>query len=742
MDAMDRYFIERKYHDPEQPFNAFKRRAYHGIGYLEDSGLDDEQLKMGLQALALEGLPHPVARAKALAYLMDNSRLYINEHDYFVGLYSLDRLADPVTFKVWEKEAKALRDPELLQLEKDLNTSGAVIFWPDYDHVVPDWQALMALGIPGLRKRAADYCRQHEEAGSMTPEKMAFFRGIDIQYAAMERLCRRFADTAGTLHFPKAEKIARCMENLSVGAPTDIYEAMQLIYLYFIVSECIDSYQVRSLGNGLDRTLLPFYERDLQSGKYTRQEIRQFLAYFMLQWSAIGNYWGQPFYLGGTTRDGESRYNDLSMDILEVYDSLEIYNPKIQLKLSKNTPDPILRKAFDMIRRKNASLVFCCEPGMVKAVMGYGATEEEAWDFDIRGCYETGVRGDEVSTAAGHINAAKAVEYVFTRGYDRYAKKQLGVDTGDLEKFQSFEDFYSAFLKQWGNLMEKSLACSMEAERYLSFVNPSAMYSATVQTSLERGEDGYGGGVRFNNTAVQNCAFASAVDSLMAVKKAVFEHREISLADLAKVLENNWQGHELLRRKIMRMPEKYGSGQPETDALARDMSRFFLARIAGVPNSRGGVHKAILHSARAYITQGVTTGALPDGRLAGTELSKNADPVAGMEKQGVTGLLRSAVQMYPEKYGEAFCLDVMLHPSALAGDNGFAVFKGLLFMYLQNHGQAVQFNLFDTDTLLDAQKNPDKYKSLQVRVCGWNVLWNDLTKDEQDAYILRSENLQ
>ena len=742
MQPLDRYFIERKYHDPEQPFNAFRRRAYHGIGYLEETGLDDAALQAGLEQLPLEGLPHSVARATALAYVMDNSRLYVNEHDYFVGLYGLDRLADPVTFKKWEKESKALRKPELVALDRDFNQSGAVIFWPDYDHVVPDWDALMALGIPGLRRRAAEYCRKHEQSGNMTAERRAFFESIDIQYAAIERLLVRFAETAEKLDFPKAKAIAKCMRNLSAGAPGDFYEALQLMYVYFIVSECIDSYQVRSLGSGLDRTLLPFYEKDLQSGRYTKEQLREFLEYFLLQWSAIGNYWGQPFYLGGTNMDGSTRYSDLSMEILEVYDGLEIYNPKIQLKLSQSTPRHVLQKAFRMVRRKNASLVFCCEPGMIKAIMGYGATYEEAVDFDIRGCYETGVRGDEVSTGAGQINAAKAVEYVFTRGFDRSISKQVGLDTGDVENITSFEVFYGAFLEQWGYLIEKSMEISMDAERYLAFVNPSAMYSATVERCLKKGEDGYGGGVGFNNSALQCCAFASAVDSLMAVKKLVFTENLLTLSQFAQVLEQNWEGYDALRRKVMALPDKYGCGQPETDKLAAKMSRFFIEKVSGVPNSRGGVHKGLLHSARAYIEQGKTTGALPDGRIAGTELSKNADPVAGMEKQGVTAMMASALAMYPAEYTEGFCLDLTVHPSAFAGDNGFAVFQGLLMAYLQRDGQAIQFNLFDKETLKDAQRNPEKYRSLQVRVCGWNVLWNDLTRQEQDAYILRSENLQ
>ena len=161
--------------------------------------------------------------------------------------------------------------------------------------------------------------------------------------------------------------------------------------------------------------------------------------------------------MGGTNNDGSTKYNQLSLEILDVYDKLEIYNPKIQLKINENTPDWLLRKAFDMVRRKNASIVFCCEPAMIKAVMGYGATYEEALHMDIRGCYETGVRGNEVSALSGYVNAAKAVSYVFTQGYDHAYGKQIGIKTPALSQLCSFEDFYFAFLRQWAYLIEESI---------------------------------------------------------------------------------------------------------------------------------------------------------------------------------------------------------------------------------------------------------------------------------------------
>ncbi len=739
----DRYFIERKYHDPEKEFNPFRRMAYHGIGYIEESGLDDAEILKGLENLLSEikDLPHPIARANAIKYVLENERVYINEHDYFVGLYSLDRLANRTTFIKWDGESRKYRDPETLKLADDFFGAGAMMIWTDYDHVVPDWESLTKLGFTGILERAREYKAQHKKKGTLTEEMAAFFEGIEIQYTAIIELINRMYTISLNCDFEKALEISKCLKNLRDGAPTTFYEALQLIYIYFIVSESIDSYQVRSLGNGLDNTLYFFYKNDIESGNYTEDELLNFLSYFLMQWSAIGNYWGQPFYLGGTNIDGSTKYNELSYNILDVYDKLGIYNPKIQLKINTNTPDEILNKAFEMVRSKNASIVFCCEPAMIKAVMGYGATYEEALNFDIRGCYETGVRANEVSSTSGYINAAKAVELVFTNGYDVANNKQVGIKTGDISEIESFEDFYFAFLKQWEYLIESAIKITNDAEKFLAFVNPSSMYSGTIENSLRKGKDAYGGGVKFSNNAMLNCAFASAVDSIMAVKEFVFDKKEISLDEFANILKNNWQGYEALRLKIKNSPHKYGNNDDLADTYAAAMSQYFTSKVNNRPNDKGGVYKAIMHSARAFIIQGSSTGALPDGRLRGEELSKNGSPVIGMDKNGVTALVESATKLNPSAYHESFCLDIMLHPSAIDGDNGFSVFKGLLMTYLKKGGQSIQFNVFNAGTLREAQNNPEKYKNLQVRVCGWNTLWNNMDKKEQDAYILRAEGL-
>lgn len=740
----DREFIENKYHKTNQPFDPFRRMAYHGWECDNGTGLTDGEITAGLDKLAeqTEKLPHPVAKAMAIKYVLENMRIDVNEHDPFVLLYNLNRLISKTTVNKWENEIFEKVIPGTNKEMSVFNASGALTIWPDFDHVVPDWDSILQLGFAGLKERAEQYREYHLKNGTLTNETAAIFDGIIMTYSAIIDITDRLYRFALTQKHQKAEKAAECLKDIRDGAPKNIYEAMQVIYIYFIISECVDCYQVRSLGNGLDSTLYGFYKNDLQSGTFTKEDIRELLAYFMMQWQAIGNYWGQPFYLGGTNADGSTKFNELSGDILDVYDEMGIYNPKIQIKVNTNTPDSILNKVFDMIRRGRNSFVFCCEPGMIKAVMGYGATYDEAREMDIRGCYETGVRKNEVSTATGYINALKAAEYAFTDGYDKNTGRQIGPKTGAPKDLKTFESFYFAVLKQWKSLIEASMRISDAYDPYLSNINPSLMYSATIESSLKKGLDAYQNGVKFNNSAILNCGFASLVDSVMAVKYLVYDKKEVTLEEYAEALFANWEGYEDLRYKALNCPHKYGNGDAETDMYAESLARYFTTKTTNRPNRRGGVYKAVMHSARAFINQGFKTLASADGRKSGTEISKNASPVAGMDREGITALISSVTALKPYTYPESFCLDIVLHPSAAEGDEGLGIMKSLLNYYMKNGGMSIQMNIFDVNTLRDAQKNPEKYKNLQVRVCGWNVLWNNLTRAEQDAYIIRAENIR
>lgn len=753
--AIDRTFIENKYHRTDQPFDPYKRFAYHGYEYDEATGLSDDEMRSGLEDLFEEtkSLPRALAKAKAFVYVLDNMRIDVNEHDYFVGFYNWGRPLGSTFISKWMQEMNDSM-PETMQQIQDYETSGTAGLWFDMEHFVPGWEDIMSLGIPGILKRVLEYKKSYEENfcgeinqnkqfDELFKERMAFWESMELEYSAVLRIINRFADYAKNQKHEKAKLVAEAMENLANGAPQTTFDALQLIYVFFMCSEYVEQFQSRSLGNGLDYTLYPFYQKDLQSGKFTSSEIKTFLAYFFLQFYAIGHPNGHPFYMGGMDADGVDRVTQLSYDILDVYEDLNIHNPKIQIKLHPNTPDKFLDKALRMIRSGKGLFVFCCQPGMIKSLTScYGTTYEEACECDISGCNEMHVKANEACMISALPNAAKAIAYVFRNGIDSITGKQLGLKTGDVTQFSTFDEFYEAFLKQFAYIVDNCIEIANKRECQIARINPSVLLSATIKNSLETMQDAYGFGVKYPTSAILLCSFATAVDSVLAVKELVFDTNQTTMQEFKEALENNWEGYEQLRLLALNAKHKYGNGDKVADEFAAKMFRWFSEYVNGRPNSRGGIYKTGVPSTLEFISQGRVTEATPDGRRMGDECSKNIAPVIGAERKGITGTLRSGMKLDTYLFSEACVLDMMIHPSAIQGEDGISAMKALIYNFMKNDGISIQFNVFSSETLRDAQKHPEKYQNLQVRITGWNALWNQLSAKEQEAYILRAESMQ
>ena len=751
----DRTFIENKYHRQDQPFNPYRRFAYHGYEYDETTGLNDEQMQIGLEALFEEtkNIPRSLAKAKAFEYVLDNMRIDVNEHDYFVGFYNWGRPLQRTFVSKWMDEMNNSM-PETMQQIKDYEASGTSSLWLDMEHFVPGWEDIMSLGIPGLLKRVQTYKKAYQDkyCGEENQSKkfdcnfnehMAFWESMEIEYSAIVRLIGRFSDYAKNQKHEKAKLVLEAMEHLKKGAPQTTFDALQLMYVFFMCSEYVEQFQSRSMGNGLDYTLYPYYQNDLQNGRFSSNEIKEFLAYFFLQFYAIGHPNGHPFYIGGMGADGVERVTQLTYDILDVYESLEIHNPKIQIKLHPNTPDEFIDKTLRMIRSGKCLFVYCCQPGMIKSLTScYGTTYEEACECDISGCNEMHVKANEACMISALPNAAKAINYVFQDGIDSVTGKQLGLRTGDVAQFETFEEFYNAFITQFAYIIDNSIEIANKREKHIAEINPSVLLSATIKNSLETMKDAYGFGVKYPTSALLLCSFATAVDSVLAVKELVFDTKQTTLKELKDALANNWEGYEELRQIALNSKYKYGNGDEVADKCANQIFRWFAEYVNGRPNSRGGIFKTGVPSTLEFISQGKLTEATPNGRKMGEECSKNIAPVVGTERRGVTGTLRSGMNLDTHLFSEACVLDMMIHPSAIQGDDGLAAMKGLIRTFMKNDGISIQFNVFNSDTLRDAQKNPDKYRNLQVRITGWNALWNQLSPQEQEAYIIRAENMK
>ena len=740
----DRNYIENKYHRTDEPYDGIRRFDYHGYEYDPATGMTDDEIKVGIQQIVkdMADQPRHYIKARCVEYVLDNTRIDINEHDYFPGLYSWGRIIDKYTVDLWYAEARKCTQEKMgNNVMYDYPATGLAWFNLDFDHTVPDYDSMMSLGFVGMLDRATKSYERIKAGGELTEKQEIFYRSIEIEYKAIIRFVDRLYKYALTKTFAKAPAIIKALKQVRDGAPTNTYECLLMNYIYFMVSESIEHYQVRSLGYGMDGTLYPFYQNDLANGTFTKEELGTFIAYFLMQFSGIASYWGQPMYLAGTNLDGTTKVNELTYYVLDIYDQLDIYNPKIQIKLHPSTPKDFILKALDMIRHGSNSIVFVNEETIVKALMRQGATYEKAVDSVVKGCYEYVTKADALCISFSTFNATKVVELVFNRGKDKRTGKQLGLDTGDVTEFKTFDEFYNAYRAQFVYAVQNMLKTLSVFEPYVNGVNPSILYSATIPQCVETLTDATDGGIK-NISSMWLNGFGTSIDALMAVYELVFEQKVTTMAELKAALDANWEGYERLRLKAQKCKHKYGNGDKMADSYANTVHQLYSAQFSGLKNCHGGNYEYELHSARAFIEQGWNTWATPDGRKAGDETSKNASPTPGMDRCGVTALIKSATNMDLSLCDSGCCLDVMLHPSAVQSEDGLEAFYGILTTYAKNGGASIHFNVFNAETLIDAQNHPENYKNLQVRVCGWNVLWNNMVKAEQDAYIQRALNIQ
>ncbi len=723
---------------------AYIERKYDERMFDESTGLSNAEIRAGLDKIFSEsrGMSHTQIKALGFEYVLDHARIDVDEHDWFIGLSEWNEKSMDAAFcQRWMSEVRQESAPALMEAGERLRSNWACMSYLDYCHSVPDWNAVLALGFSGLRQRAAQYRAQREaKQGTLSLREGDYFDSIEREYAAIDRFIARLRDRALQKNSVSCRRIAECLEHIRTGAPQTMYEALQTIWLYFLISEYVDCLQVRSFGN-LDAALYSYCQRDLERG-VTREEEADVLAAFLMQASAMRYYWGHPFYMGGTAADGSCLINDLSFLILDVYDELGIYDPKIQIKLDHNTPTAFVKKVLAMIRGGHSSFNFVGEQAMRRALLKEGYTQQEAREAVVKGCYEYTANGDSVDTANVHVNLPKAVELALHDGWDAFHGVQVGPHTGRAEDLSCFEDFYEAFMTQARFIYETGFAELGAYDARVGEVNPTPMFSATIRTSLERAYDAYSGGTKHRESGVLLCCPATAADSLAMVKKYVYDRGEVTLPQLRDILDKNWADAEVLRRRILNDRDKWGNNRDLPDALFKDFTERLAHLNNGRLSARGAYCTTSLHNALMFRTMGEHTAATPDGRFSGEECSKNASPVQGMAREGATATIASLAKLDASLFRGDFPLDVALSPNAVRGEAGLEAMYALLMTYMDNGGHAIHFNVLSPETLRDAQAHPEKHRDLQIRVCGWNVLWNNLSRDEQTYYIRQAEAAQ
>lgn len=683
----------------------------------------------------------PIFCANTFAYLLDNVQLEINEHTPFsakinTGVdYSYFATSDIFRTALFEKQrSKILKDKlgEEYKRMKDGESVGLGYVYTDFWHTVPDWTNIIKYGFSGILENALKSRERIEKSGDCKESQIDFLNSVIICYEAIIRLLNRIYDYSLKFNVPEFSK---CIKNLTMNPPQTLYEVMQLsiFYLYF---EEIGVERGRTLGP-IDRMYLPFYENDIKNGMNV-EELKDLFRYFFIHFTATKRYAEQPFTICGSDEFGNDLSNELSLMLLEIYDELNIYDPKIQIRYHKNLDNQIMRKALSMIRGGHSSICIVNDDVVFAGYERIGIPKKDAQNYVILGCYEPIIMGQEEGEIAPvRLNIVKFLEFAMNGGKDIQTGKQIGFESAT--NIGSFEEFFAIFLQQLDYYTEFALEFLDKQGVYNTLINPSTIYSSSFSDCIEKGMDVHEYPLKYNNLSLKHIGLATVVDSLVAIKKYVYEKQEISLEELRNALAADWKGYEELQDKIIKDREKYGNNLAVPDEIMQRITKHLEDRYCGRKLERGGVLRLGLDSVYHCVTLGEKTAATPDGRNAGMPFSKNLCASDGMDRGGITAYMQSVLKIDSTAYVDATIFDFILHPSAVEGEKGLQDFESLLKIYFANGGFAAQGNIINCETLKEAQRNPKKYATLQVRVCGWNEYFVKLSKVKQDMFIKQCE---
>lgn len=737
--------------DIEELHNQFDNTDYSGCEGIPFEELRNTSLQM---ASDMEGQPHSMIKARIMDYVLDNMRISIYPKDWFgikVDVMKVSGTWDAgkryytpmqAVCGVWKDQMKERYCPLYAsQHIEDAKREGLYILYPDFDHSTPNWENALNKGFSGLLEDVENTWVKWKKKGISEAQEL-YYSTVSCMLKAMIRFIGRAAKAA-LEKVDEDEKMPimyQTLVNLTTAPPKTCYEVMMFQYLYWLIQENVECTRVRTLG-GLDSLYYSYYLNDVSSGRYTPAQISELFKYFFNQFYCMHVMYQQPAYLGGQDASGKCIVNDLSRLIIRTYDEMNTYDPKLQVRVSEDTPDDFLKMVLACIRKGNSSISLINDDVAIKALMKVGATLEEARTYLVSGCWDYTVKDHETKTIPIRINMPKALELCMHRGIDPRSSIKLGVDVGGCGDFKTFDEFYHAYKAEMEALINETITVSREFEPYLSFINPTFLFSATRPESVAQGKDAYQDGSKYNNTVINPHGLATVVDSLAMVKKYVYDRKCVTLKELVSILDENWIGHEDLRQEILDDGDKFGNESDLANSIAADLCHFLSSKINNVPNARGGVYKAGLITIDFHVRHGQFTGATPDGRLAYSAISKNVGPSVGMDRKGITACLNSITCIDFTDFSHAAMVDAILHPGTVGGDDGLNVMLGILRAFMREGGHSIQFNVFDPQTLRDAQKHPEKYQTLQVRVCGWNVFFVNLSKWEQDIFIAQAEHV-
>lgn len=661
-------------------------------------------------------------------------------------------------------ESRFLYDIGMIKAEGNI-TSGD-------GHIAVDFSVVLKEGIAGVKKRAQERINRLDIAQFEDFKRQFFLQSVLIMCDAVVAFAHRFADLAESMaeKEPSAKRkeellrIAYNCRRVPENPAANFYETVQSVWFIQLILQIESNGHSTSFGR-LDQYLYPYYARDIQAGRISEEEATELLEYLWIKAYTINKIRsyahtrfsaGGPLYqnvtIGGQTPDGKDATNPLSTLVMRSVGRIKFTQPNLTCRYHKGTPDEFLRNAMEVVKLGFGMPAFNNDEIIIPSFIKLGVKKEDAYNYSAIGCVETAVPGKwgYRCTGMSFLNFGKVLMSSLNNGIEPLSGNRIHPGTGKhFLEMESFDEVFAAWAKTTRYFARQAVIMDTVADYALEKEVPDVLCSALTDDCIERGLSIKEGGAVYDFISGLQVGIANLGNSLAALKKLVFEDKVLTKKQVWDAIMNNFDGPEgeRIRQTLINRAPKYGNDNDYVDLLLTDAYNEFIDEYSKFKNTRfgrgpiGGGYYAGTSSISANVPQGSAVGAMPDGRKAREPLAEGCSPSHGTDVNGPTAVYKSVAKLPTGKITGGVLLNQKLSPSSLVNEAGITKLMAMIRTFFNDlHGYHVQYNIVSRDTLLAAQKEPQKYRNLIVRVAGYSAFFNVLSPETQNDIIERTEH--
>jgi formate C-acetyltransferase len=746
-------------------------------------------------------LSAPVKRAKAFEYLLKKKKICINDGELIVGergpapkatptypeisLHSIRDLEilnsrEKVFFGV-EEEAKKIYEKEIIPFWKTKTNRDRImsLMTPEWLNaykagLFTEFQEQRAPGhtVLGYKMFRTGFLQLKEEIkeslskldfyrDNLAYEKQEELKAMDIACDAIIMYANRHADELEKLAGKEKNssrkrellKMAEVCKKVPANAPETIHEMLQHYWFIHlgVVTE-LNPWDSFNPGR-LDQHLFPLYQQEIERGTITKDKVYELLGCF---WVKFNNHPSPPkvgitaqesntytdfclINLGGVKPDGTDAVNEMSYILLEVIKEMRILQPGSMVQISKKTPDRFIHKALDIVKTGFGQPSIFNTDAIIQELLRQGKSLVDARNGGASGCVETGAFGTECYWLTGYFNLPKVFELTLNNGFDERTGVQVGLLTGYAKDFSTFDKLMEVFKIQLNYLIDIKVRGNNVIEKTFANYLPVPFLSLLLEDCIVNGKDYNAGGTRYNTSYIQGVGLGSVTDILTSVRYNIYDNKNYTWEKVLKALRSDFTGFEQMQYDMIYNTPKYGNDDDYADQHAVAVFEIYYDAVNGRPTSRGGTHRINMLPTTSHVYFGSVTGATPDGRKAHLPLSEGISPFQGVDHNGPTSVIKSASKIDHLRTGGTL-LNQKFSPSFFEDEDSYDSLTALIRSYFSLDGHHIQFNVVNAETLKNAQKHPERYRDLIVRVAGYSDYFNDLGEDLQNEIIRRTEH--